>query len=455
MANVLTDEEDELTQDEEQRRLAAQQTIGSMPRPNTSPPQTLPASTPPPDVGATSTPANPTISEVAPYNPPAPPAPRPESQAFTDWQAQDLAKHPVDQPRYHGLARAADTIANMTWPGQLAEEGGEFGTRGAEAKSNRLAGNAAKENTQIQQGEQERTANATLEKEQAGTEAERIGSQVQQLPLPNGGTAGVMTERIASPTSALITSGNRLAGVEDTNQTRTGIAADTNKTKTDIESSREGATQKIAQERIASAERIANGHNLVSTEVARMRAAAQNDPNKLTVMMRTQKQQAQATLPAIDRALDETEKVANLLGPAAGRWSAFMQGEIGAPSPEYAHYADEIGFISTAVTLAHARGRMSNELFEHFQKMFDAGKQAPENMIQALNVAREWLSTYAGMGEPGSPVRNPSIQAQPGTNPVRRGEPPTANATGGATNPIVPPASGGKIIKYDINGKRI
>ncbi len=188
------------------------------------------------------------------------------------------------------------------------------------------------------------------------------------------------------------------------NETAKEIASGKNKTVEDSAAERVKAQQDIAQQRIASQERIAQGRNLVSSEIARMRAASQDDPNKLTTMMKTQKQQAQATLPAIDKALDETEKIAGQLGPTQGRWNEFWQGQVGASDPAYAHYKDEIGMISTAVTLAHARGRMSNELFEHFQNMFDAGKQSPENMIQALNVAKEWLGTYANMGESGSPV---------------------------------------------------
>jgi hypothetical protein len=167
-----------------------------------------------------------------------------------------------------------------------------------------------------------------------------------------------------------------------------------------IAEGRTKSAEQIAKERAESAERIAVGRNLAMTEAARIRAAAANDPDKLTNTMKTMKQQAKATLPAIGRALDETEKVAAKLGPVEGRWSDFWQGKVGLADPEYAHYKDEIALISTAVTLAHARGRMSNELFEHFQKMFDAGKQAPENMIQALTVAQEWLTDYAKMGEP-------------------------------------------------------
>lgn len=155
---------------------------------------------------------------------------------------------------------------------------------------------------------------------------------------------------------------------------------------------------------------IAKEHEAAETARASMkeagansRAAMAQDPNKLTNAMKTMKQQAQATLPEIDKAINETLAVKDLLGPEAGRWNDFIQGKIGISDPRFAHYRDEIHMVSTAVTLAHARGRMSNELFESFQKMFDAGKQSPENMIQALDVAQEWLTGYAEMGEGGAP----------------------------------------------------
>ena len=135
------------------------------------------------------------------------------------------------------------------------------------------------------------------------------------------------------------------------------------------------------------------------------------------------KQQAQATLPGIDRALDETEKVANLLGPGEGRWNDFMTGKVGAGDPAFKHYHDEIGMVSSAVTLAHARGRMSNELFEHFEKMFDSGKQSPENMIQALNVAKEWLGDYAKMGPTGAPAAAPNTPNAAPAGPPRPANP--------------------------------
>lgn len=199
MAELLTD--DELELDDEQRKKLAPP-IG---KPLVTASQ-LPASMPAPDVGAASPDTPMTISGAAPLNvqkPPESPVERPQSKAFTDWQAQDLAKHPVGQPRYHGLTGALDTITGASPIGRAVEGAGELGTYGAEAKANRLAGNAAKENTQLEYPEKAAKTEAdTRETQERGTlagaqagEAEakeeatraNVGATTLTLPAELGG----------------------------------------------------------------------------------------------------------------------------------------------------------------------------------------------------------------------------------------------------------------------------
>jgi hypothetical protein len=237
---------------------------------------------------------------------------------------------------------------------------------------------------------------------------EKQGEQYEKVPVVVNGQTFYIPQKDAEK---LIGTGVTAAAGQKKEETRV-------KSAEDIEKERTASAEKIAKERTESAERITTGHNLTATEVARIRAAAANDPNKLTNTMKTMKQQAQATLPGIDRALDETEKVAGLLGPGEGRWNDLMTNKLGAENPAYKHYYDEIGMVQSAVTLAHARGRMSNELFEHFEKMFDAGKQAPANMIQALNVAKEWLTDYSTMGEGAGGGATPAAPGASATNTI-------------------------------------
>lgn len=208
-----------------------------------------------------------------------------------------------------------------------------------------------------------------------------------------------------------IATGNNTTAVKTT-----GMRDTTSERNTDVKTA---SAQDIAADREASQERIAKGHDLVSTEVARIRAASANDPNKLTNTMKTMKQQAAVTLPKIQQTIDQTEEVANLLGPGEGRWNDFMQGKIGVKDPAFAHYKDQTEFVASAVALAHARGRMSGELYDHFLKMFDAGKQSPENMIAALQVAQDWLGDYAKMGEPGTSTGPPAAPPSGGSAPPK------------------------------------
>jgi hypothetical protein len=435
MANLVADDEDELELDDEQRKKQAAQTIGSMPRPN---PPTLPASMPPPDVGAASLPSPQTISEVAPYNPPAPPAPRPQSQAFTEWQAQDLAKHPVDQPRYKGLTALGDTIAGATG----IERYGEFGTMGAEAKANRLAGNADKENTQIKYGEEERGEEAKLEGEQAKTATEKTGSEVQQIPLPGGGTAGVMTSKIAAPTAAIINTAGR-EDVAKTGATAKTDVADINtqanaplvKAKADLANAQADLARfradpnspmyKIALEHMKLAtdsyalKLKEFGFNyepsmLSPEEQATMptdqagNVVGLHSPLKPSAQTTNAAQRASNVVSQIPRLTQEITDLQAQLGPGVGRWNRFWQGDVGVADPKFAHLADDMDFMASAVALAHAYGRLPTSISEKFDKMYQAGKQDPANMLAAMQVAGEWLPKIAKggqtAGEQGSPA---------------------------------------------------
>jgi hypothetical protein len=282
--------------------------------------------------------------------------------------------------------------------------------------------------TELQQGISERKEAADeRHKGAADTQYDRV-----PVTLSNG-TTYLLPQKDAEKMMAA-DQGNvtKAADTKATNESHEGIAADKNTSAEGIAAGKTASSEKIAtgrnrsQEQIAkdrteSAERIAKGHDLTSTENARLRAESANDPDKLTNTMKTMKQQAAATLPKIGEAMDETEEVANLLGPGEGRWNNLMTSTVGSGNPKYEHYKDNIEMVTSAVTLAHARGRMSKELYDHFINMFDAGKKTPENMIQALTVAQDWLGDYAKMGD------KPVTAAAPGAKKTGNGNTPLKN----------------------------
>jgi len=312
----------------------------------------------------------------------------------------------------HGLAKAGNIAGDIVAPSTMALiPRTELNQRGAYHENLRnLAADEARQTAEEAVRQRPEIAEATgAMKERLDEARDRANREIQSgHDVTRQNVAGTQAE-----------SRENVAGTQA--GSREKVAAGQNVSRETIAGERNKTSQEIAHERAESAERIATGHNLAMTEAARIRASAANDPNKLTNTMKTMKQQAEATLPGIDRALDETEKVAQKLGPVQGRWNDFMTGKVGAGDPEFKHYKDEIGMVSSAVTLAHARGRMSNELFEHFEKMFDAGKLSPENMIQALNVAKEWLGDYAKMGETGSPVNSPAERPKESPRPANSG----------------------------------
>lgn len=312
-------------------------------------------------------------------------------------------------PERHGLAKFGATMASF------APRFDEPINQRPQERAQSAYKNATADYDQEQkQGIEQRESKAKIgheaaqgEHEQATAEATRAGMKTVQISIPpelGGGVANIPEGKQEDFLKSLMQIHGR-GNLQDTK----------NQTSKDLQDTKGDQAMDLEKERQKGRERIATGHNLAQTEIARIKADAANDPNKLTNTMKTMKQQAQATLPKIATTLDETEQIASMLGPAEGRWNAFMTGKVGAGDPKFKHYMDEIGMVQSAVTLAHARGRMSDKLFDHFETMFDAGKQTPENMIQALTVAQEWLTDYANMGEPGSPVGNKPAATGGGT----------------------------------------
>jgi hypothetical protein len=102
-------------------------------------------------------------------------------------------------------------------------------------------------------------------------------------------------------------------------------------------------------------------------------------------------QRAQNVVTQIPRLREEVNALQAQLGPIPGRWNEFWQGNVGVAAPEYAHVKDDMEFLSSAVALAHAYGRLPTSISQKFDKMYEAGKQDPKNMQAAFDIAMEWL----------------------------------------------------------------
>jgi len=131
-----------------------------------------------------------------------------------------------------------------------------------------------------------------------------------------------------------------------------------------------------------------------------------------TTQMRNVAAQAQVAAQGIPDVINEITTLKDSLGPVAGRWNDFMQGKIGMDNPQFAGLRADLMMLSAAVALAHARGRLPENLREEFDRAINAPKQTPENLIATINHIKPWMERMGAMGnEPGgggAPANTPS-----------------------------------------------
>jgi hypothetical protein len=118
---------------------------------------------------------------------------------------------------------------------------GGFGTLGYNSRLDKAETQAQAEEKQIEGGERERQANASLEETQArtakenqATEASKAGMQNVMITLPDGRQISIPQSQLGADVRALITTQGAGQRTAATNQTRENIAEDTNQTRADI-----------------------------------------------------------------------------------------------------------------------------------------------------------------------------------------------------------------------------
>src|SRR6185437_13114189 len=85
-------------------------------------------------------------------------------------------------------------------------------------------------------------------------------------------------------------------------------------------------------------------------------------PPKPTTQARNVQAQAQVAVEGIPDTLKEIDSLKDQLGPVAGRWNEFMQGKVGMDNERLAGLRMDLIMLSSAVALAHARGRLPENL---------------------------------------------------------------------------------------------
>ena len=123
-------------------------------------------------------------------------------------------------------------------------------------------------------------------------------------------------------------------------------------------------------------------------------------PNKPTAQMRNVGAQAEVAVQGIPQVVQEIGDMKDELGPVAGRWNEFMQGNIGMDNPKFAGLRADLLMVSSAVALAHARGRLPENLRQEFDNMINSPKQTPENIQSVLGHILPWMQRMQNIGQP-------------------------------------------------------
>ena len=132
-------------------------------------------------------------------------------------------------------------------------------------------------------------------------------------------------------------------------------------------------------------------------------AAGVNAVNTPTMQQRTAAGRAGTVVAMAPEVLSRIDALAPKLGPVEGRWNEFMQGRVGSDDPDFAALRSDLLMMSSAVALAHAQGRLPENLREEFDRAINAPKQTPANLKATIQTMLPWLQKMQNQGQPNAP----------------------------------------------------
>lgn len=151
-----------------------------------------------------------------------------------------------------------------------------------------------------------------------------------------------------------------------------------------------------------------------------MTATGVNTLNTPTSTMRTGAGRAAMVNEAIPGVLADIEKNKEQMGPLMGRWNDFMQGKVGSENPDFAALRMDLTLMGTAVALAHAQGRLPENLREEFDKAINAPQQTPENLEAAIKAVQPWMARMQQAGQVPQPAPKETRQYE--GHPYEKGD---------------------------------
>jgi hypothetical protein len=146
-------------------------------------------------------------------------------------------------------------------------------------------------------------------------------------------------------------------------------------------------------------------------------AAGLNSVNTPTMTQRTAAGRAQTVIEMAPEVIARIDAAASQMGPVAGRWNEFMQGKVGAPNQQMAELRSDLLMMSSAVALAHAQGRLPENLREEFDHAINAPHQTPANLKGIIQTMIPWLQKVQDQGhtvgnqQQAAPPRPPNVPA--------------------------------------------
>ena len=129
-------------------------------------------------------------------------------------------------------------------------------------------------------------------------------------------------------------------------------------------------------------------------------AAGVNAVNTPTMTQRTAAGRAGTVVAMAPEVLARIDALAPKLGPVEGRWNDFMQGKVGMDDPDFASLRSDLLMMSSAVALAHAQGRLPENLRQEFDHAINAPQQSPENLKATIQTMLPWLQKMQEQAHP-------------------------------------------------------
>ena len=139
-----------------------------------------------------------------------------------------------------------------------------------------------------------------------------------------------------------------------------------------------------------------------------------------TSTQRTAAGRAETVLSMAPEVLSRIDGMKGDLGPVAGRWDEFMQGKIGAPNAEFAALRSDLLMMASAVALAHAQGRLPENLRQEFDHAINAPHQSAENLKSTIQTMLPWLQKMQEQGNPNTHTAQ-APQGEPAVGTVENG----------------------------------